>query len=171
MPRPENPEDEIVPDAAREIGRCWRIRSGCPASGDGDPPIGAGDRKPAAAIADGDRRLAGRVAELRLVVPLREHAADVVGQVEVRRDQRAEAVPDLLVPDDVVGVAQLGAVSLRDVVAGPKLEAAGAAADAHHIRLDRGGMRPGEALDAPAVERPALEIEMDRLERGSRGLA
>ncbi len=73
-----------------------------------------------------DRRLAGRIAELRLVVPLREDAADRVGQREILRDQGREAVPDLLVPDDVIGIAQLGAVPLRDIVAGPQLEAAGA---------------------------------------------
>ena len=100
-------------------------------SGPATAPVGAGDGTAGrAAAAERDRRLAGRIAELRLVVPLREDAADRLRQVEVVGEPGAEAVPDLLVPDDIVGVAQLRAVALRDIVAGPQLEAAGARARA-----------------------------------------
>ena len=91
-------------------------------------------------------------------------AADRARKRKVVGEARAETVPNLLVPDHVVWIAQLGAEALRDIVAWPELEAAGAGPASDNLRLDRRRMLARETLHTPAVESAGLEIEMRRLE-------
>ena len=130
----------------RKIRRRWRTRSGCRARatrpGRRRRSRTAGRRGSGCAI--------GGFPEGSPSFAWSCHCANtqptLSGRSKSSREQRAEAVPDLLVPDDVVGIAQLGAMALaRHSRPGRSSKRQARLPVPHHLRLDDRRVRRARA--------------------------
>ena len=133
--RPMDREYEINPDIMRNIGDFVKHKTSI-GIGRGNFRKGSGKAKHAVKIANCERRFAGRIAKLRLVMPLRKNDTDARWRDETVRQLGGETIPGFSFKRRVVPVAQFSPRALRNMVALVDFKTAGLGAGANDLALD-----------------------------------